>query len=208
MKKTKTILAATVAAFAVCGMAKADSEYNVDGFTVLANNWQYNWSTVFARAVFSGFNIAGDFKASTVSIGNNWISETDGSTRILNQQTQLADLGSTTKGPLTNVGGNVDLSAATICNNASMTTGKSGKVSIDNVQKCNTTDPFAVVGLAGRWLHEQAHCPAQGLHRRSHDARQVTSRSTRRRPCCARSMGKHAGTRGGASRRALEPKTC
>ncbi len=149
MKKTKTILAATVAAFAVCGMAKADSEYNVDGFTVLANNWQYNWSTVFARAVFSGFNIAGDFKASTVSIGNNWISETDGSTRILNQQTQLADLGSTTKGPLTNVGGNVDLSAATICNNASMTTGKSGKVSIDNVQKCNTTDPFAVVGLAG-----------------------------------------------------------
>ena len=143
MKQTKTILAATVAAFAISGSAMAS-----DGtFAVSANNWQYNWSTVFARAIFSGFNIGGDFKASTVAIGNNWISETDGSTRILTQQHQLADLGATTKGTLTNVGGDIDLSAATICNNASLTTHKSSSTSIDNVQRCNTTDPFAVVGL-------------------------------------------------------------
>lgn len=145
MNKTKTIFAATVAAIAISGSAMASGS----AFSVSANNWQYNWSTIFTRAIFSGFNIAGDFKASTVSIGNNWISETDGSTRILTQQHQLADLGATTKGTLTNVGGDIDLSAATICNNGSMTSNKSTTTSIDNVQRCNTTDPFAVVGLYG-----------------------------------------------------------
>ncbi len=143
MNKTRTILAATVAAFAISGSAMASDST----FTVVSNNWQYNRSTVFAHATFQGFNIGGDFKASTVAIGNNWISETDGSTRLLTQQTQWADLGATTKGTLTNVGGDIEMSAATICNNASVTVRQAAITSIDNVQRCNTIDPFSVVGL-------------------------------------------------------------
>jgi len=136
MSKFKFVMGAIALAGA---MQMGSSAY---AFENKFNNYQFNYAPVFAKLELFAKWVGGDLRASSIAIGNNFTAETDGSTRILTQQTQLSPVGAELKAQIKDAG-SVDLTVAGICNNASIENEQSHTTSIDNVQRCNTTDPYA-----------------------------------------------------------------
>ena len=109
---------------------------------------QVNWGTVYAINNFNADWIGGDLRIDSTAVGNNMSISTQGSTWMYLTQVQLAEVGAEVNANLGVVGGDVDLSSTAICNNVSTTTTKANNVHVGSDQRCETTDPYAIVNVS------------------------------------------------------------
>jgi hypothetical protein len=143
MNKFKSILVAAVATAALTSPALATG-----GVKVYLPIDQAQWSAVYADLDLYGAWIDGDVTASSVAIGNNAAIKTATSSAIYIRQLMVADVGATLDSNLKGVGGDVGLTVAGICNNASVSGGGGGNSTVKALQQCNTLDPYAIANVA------------------------------------------------------------
>lgn len=140
MSKLKTTALALMVA--LTGTASAGN------FVPQILNEQLNWSPVFSNLNLYAKWVGGDVRGTSAAIGNNLISESQGTIVWLNKQVQLADVGADLNAKLKGVHGEVDLQAVGICNNAALTSSESNYAYGRNDQRCNTLDPYANLNVA------------------------------------------------------------
>ncbi len=140
---TRKFLIGVGAAAALLSAAQAGAPKPLND---LHNRYQSNWALVEAHLKAWGSTIGGDLRVNATAIGNSYSASTEGSTRLHNQQQQLADVGSTVNLDFREVKGDVDVVAVGVCNNASLTT-NGGYGSVYNDQRCLTTDPWANINV-------------------------------------------------------------
>ena len=136
MSYFKSIIVAGTAAASITGSSFADNE--------IWNKMQQNFNTVYAHLFSYSEWVGGDLRGTSVAIGNNFSATTEGTTFLASSQRQLADVGAKLHMDIGGVGGDVDLTAVGICNNLSLNHSQGGTATVNNDQRCQTLDPFAI----------------------------------------------------------------